>query len=74
MFMPFHLSSSCCRAIAHDPKRYPESDEFKPDRFFDSDGQLNDDDVGYVFGFGRRYVCFSYSFGLPITGFDLNAG
>ncbi len=23
MFIPFHLASSCCRAIAHDPKRYP---------------------------------------------------
>lgn len=52
--IPFNLSLSCCRAIAHDPKRYPKPDEFNPGRFFGTNGELNDDDVGYVFGFGRR--------------------
>ncbi|KJA21688.1 hypothetical protein HYPSUDRAFT_67609 [Hypholoma sublateritium FD-334 SS-4] len=43
-------------AIAHNPERYPEPDTFNPSRFFDEDGKLNKDDVGYVFGFGRR-IC-----------------
>ncbi|KJA21666.1 hypothetical protein HYPSUDRAFT_687551 [Hypholoma sublateritium FD-334 SS-4] len=43
-------------AIAHDPKKYPDPHIFNPSRFFDQDGKLNDDHVGYVFGFGRR-IC-----------------
>ena len=34
---------------------YPQPESFNPDRFLESDGTLNEDDVEYVFGFGRRY-------------------
>ncbi|TFK73308.1 cytochrome P450 [Pluteus cervinus] len=33
---------------------YPEPEVFKPERFLDADGSLNDDDRHVVFGFGRR--------------------
>ncbi|KAF9233022.1 cytochrome P450 [Melanogaster broomeanus] len=43
-------------AMTHDDVRYPDPNDFKPERFLNSDGTLNDDAVGYVFGFGRR-IC-----------------
>ncbi|KAF5315497.1 hypothetical protein D9619_007172 [Psilocybe cf. subviscida] len=42
--------------LSRDPSRYEDPETFNPDRFFDKDGNLNDDDSGYAFGFGRR-VC-----------------
>ena len=44
------------RAIAHNPEKYPMPETFDPSRFFDENGDLNNDNVGYVFGFGRRYA------------------
>lgn len=49
-----HISIS--RAIAYDHRRYSDPEIFDPDRFFNANGGLSDDDVGYVFGFGRRRV------------------
>ncbi|PIL25358.1 cytochrome P450 [Ganoderma sinense ZZ0214-1] len=46
-------------AILHDPELYPQPDEFMPDRFLDSAGNLDihgRDPADIVFGFGRR-VC-----------------
>ncbi|KIL63063.1 hypothetical protein M378DRAFT_164944 [Amanita muscaria Koide BX008] len=43
-------------AISRDETKYPEPEEFRPERFFNEDGSLNDDAIGYVFGFGRR-IC-----------------
>ena len=40
----------------HDEDVYPNADLFRPERFFNPDGTLNDDTIGYAFGFGRRYV------------------
>lgn len=42
------------RAISRDESRYIDPEAFNPERFFDDDGNLNDDDSNYVFGFGRR--------------------
>jgi cytochrome P450 len=39
-----------------DEEMYPDPDSFKPERFINDDGTLNDDSVPYAFGFGRRYV------------------
>jgi len=40
-----------------DPVTYPEPDEFKPERFLNSDGSLRDDPVlATTFGFGKR-IC-----------------
>ncbi|KAF8840012.1 cytochrome P450 [Paxillus ammoniavirescens] len=44
------------RAMTHDDVRYTDPYDFKPERFLDSDGTLNQDTVSYVFGFGRR-IC-----------------
>ncbi|KAG1795307.1 cytochrome P450 [Suillus plorans] len=43
-------------AMSKDEIKYPNPDEFKPERFFTADGHLNDDTVDFPFGFGRR-VC-----------------
>jgi cytochrome P450 len=46
-----------CRAILHDPARYPEPDAFKPERFLNPDGSLLDDPtLAVAFGYGKR-VC-----------------
>ncbi|KAH7905755.1 cytochrome P450, partial [Hygrophoropsis aurantiaca] len=43
-------------AMTHDERVYKDPFEFIPERFVDSNGELTDDTVQYVFGFGRR-VC-----------------
>ncbi|KAF8990310.1 cytochrome P450 [Cyathus striatus] len=43
-------------AMAHDEGIYPDPNEFKPERFFKENGQLNDDISDLPFGFGRR-IC-----------------
>ncbi|KIK96538.1 hypothetical protein PAXRUDRAFT_300373 [Paxillus rubicundulus Ve08.2h10] len=44
-------------AISRDETRYPNASQFIPERFFASEGRLNDDDPAqFVFGFGRR-IC-----------------
>lgn len=43
-------------AMSKDEVKYPNPYDFKPERFFVADGQLNDDTVDFPFGFGRR-VC-----------------
>ncbi|KAG2035024.1 cytochrome P450 [Suillus americanus] len=43
-------------AMAQDEAKYPNPDVFRPERFFTANGQLNDDTVDFIFGFGRR-VC-----------------
>ncbi|KAJ8586996.1 cytochrome P450 [Rhizopogon salebrosus TDB-379] len=37
-------------------RKYPNPSQFLPERFLDDDGNLNEDTVGVVFGFGRR-IC-----------------
>lgn len=44
------------RAMTHDETKYPDPMAFKPERFINPDGSLNDDDRIMAFGFGRRYV------------------
>lgn len=46
-------------AILHDENLYPEPKQFKPERYFDSDGNWNSDvrsPANVAFGFGRR-IC-----------------
>ena len=40
--------------MTRDEKKYKDPDTFNPDRFFDADGKLNNDDRILAFGFGRR--------------------
>lgn len=44
----------------HDEDVYPNAELFRPERFFNPDGTLNDDTIGYAFGFGRRYVVLAH--------------
>ncbi|TFK74819.1 cytochrome P450 [Pluteus cervinus] len=45
-------------AITHDPEMFEDPDEFRPERFLNPDGTLNNDseDRIFAFGFGRR-IC-----------------
>ena len=43
------------RAMTHDENVYSEPFAFKPERFFDENGELNDDDRILAYGFGMRY-------------------
>jgi len=43
-------------AMTHDPVKYPAPFKFKPERFFTPSGELNDDLVAPVWGWGRR-IC-----------------
>ncbi|KAA1476674.1 cytochrome P450, partial [Dentipellis sp. KUC8613] len=42
-------------AMTRNAEEYPEPESFKPERFLLPNGTLNDDDMRYVFGFGRRF-------------------
>ena len=45
------------RAILHDPERYPDPEEFKPERFLNEDGSVRDDPIlALAFGAGKR-IC-----------------
>ncbi|KIJ19370.1 hypothetical protein PAXINDRAFT_7853 [Paxillus involutus ATCC 200175] len=43
-------------AMSQNEAKYPNPTAFLPERFLRSDGTLNDDKFGYIFGFGRR-IC-----------------
>jgi len=43
-------------AMSHNEAKYPNPNAFLPERFLKSDGTLNDDNLPWIFGFGRR-IC-----------------
>ncbi|EIW84512.1 cytochrome P450 [Coniophora puteana RWD-64-598 SS2] len=43
-------------AITRDESRFPEPEEFRPERFLTQQGTLTGETPDFVFGFGRR-VC-----------------
>ncbi|KIJ14785.1 hypothetical protein PAXINDRAFT_99849 [Paxillus involutus ATCC 200175] len=43
-------------AIGHDESRYEDPNTFNPSRFLTPEGNLNDDNIHYIYGFGRR-IC-----------------
>jgi cytochrome P450 len=42
--------------MSRDETRYPDAEQFIPERFLDAAGMLTGDTPNFVFGFGRR-VC-----------------
>ena len=44
--------------MTHEESVYPDPFTFKPERFFDENGKLKDEDRILAFGFGRRYLFF----------------
>lgn len=44
----------CRRAMTHDERVYPDPYTFNPERFFDENGNLNNDSRVLAYGFGRR--------------------
>jgi cytochrome P450 len=43
-------------AMTHDERVYPDPYSFKPERFLDADGKLNNDSRVLAFGFGGRWA------------------
>ena len=41
--------------MSHEESIYPDPFTFKPERFFDENGKLKDEERILAFGFGRRY-------------------
>jgi cytochrome P450 len=41
--------------MTHEESVFPDPFTFKPERFFDENGKLKDEDRLLAFGFGRRY-------------------
>ena len=41
--------------MTHDESVYTDPFDFKPERFFDKNGELNNEDRILAYGFGRRY-------------------
>ncbi|KAF4617908.1 hypothetical protein D9613_005902 [Agrocybe pediades] len=59
VFRDYYIPKGCTViintwALSRDPEKYDEPEAFKPERYFDEHGNLNDDEVNYAFGFGRR--------------------
>ncbi|XP_046401397.1 methyl farnesoate epoxidase-like [Ischnura elegans] len=48
-------------SISHDPAKWENPDDFRPERFIDENGKLIRDDISLNFGFGKR-VCVGMSF------------
>ncbi|KAF9232016.1 cytochrome P450 [Melanogaster broomeanus] len=49
-------------AISRDEARYPNAEQFIPERFLNADGTLTDDDPSkFIFGFGRRICAGRYT-------------
>ncbi len=46
--------------MSHDENKYQNPYEFKPERFLDAGGNLNNDDRILSYGFGRRSVYCIY--------------
>jgi len=45
------------RSVLHDPEAYPDSYDFKPERYILPDGSIMDEPVLIcAFGLGKRYV------------------
>ena len=74
------MVSSNIWAMTHDENVYPDPFTFKPERFFNSDGTLNDDNRVLAYGFGRRSVSrtfksdvyvYSFLFCHRLTGYAL---
>ena len=54
-------------AMTHDEIIYSDPFSFKPERFFDENGKLNDDNRVLAYGFGTRQVILlaTYACGEP---------
>ncbi|OAX37267.1 hypothetical protein K503DRAFT_693612, partial [Rhizopogon vinicolor AM-OR11-026] len=48
-------------AMTHDEQKYPNPDEFKPERFLHEDGSLTSDTMPLDFGWGRRTFLATFS-------------
>ena len=55
-----HARLDFVRAMSREISQYPEPEEFRPERFLQTDGEAGKLDIplpsSYVFGFGRRYA------------------
>ncbi|KAG1831352.1 cytochrome P450 [Suillus variegatus] len=55
-FIPKGVCRPDLTTMADDPDKYPNPDEFKPERFLHEDGSLTSDTMALAFGWGRR-IC-----------------
>lgn len=52
--LEWKVKATMDRAMTHKEEIYPDPDVFRPERFFDANGNLNDDSRVLAYGFGRR--------------------
>lgn len=51
------LTNALARAMSRDEARFPNAEDFVPERFLNDEGKLNENDpMDFAFGFGRR-IC-----------------
>ena len=56
--------------MSRDEERYPKPEVFMPERFLQEDGSLNEDNVPWAFGFGRRIWCVFANIGRSVRVSD----
>jgi len=57
----------CLDSVAHDEKLFPNSHDFKPERFIDTDGKLYNQDKVLTFSLGK-FICIKmYMVSLLLT-------
>ena len=56
----------CLDSVVHDEKLFPNSHDFKPERFIDTDGKLYNQDKVLTFSLGE-FICINIMFFILLT-------
>jgi len=45
-------------SVHHDQCNWDDPEIFRPERFLDKEGKLNSNKDLFIFGFGKKFICF----------------